>query len=62
MKPTPEVEMVFVTHLLDPHPTELHVYLSLWSRKPVAVGTGEDRIWVVSGTRITPTESKPQAK
>lgn len=62
MKPTREVEMVFVTHLLDPHPTELHVYLSLWSHKPVAVGTGEERIWVVSGTRIAPMEGKPQVK
>jgi len=62
MKPTREVEMVFVTHLLDPHPTELHVYLSLWSHKSVAVGTGEERIWVVSGTQIAPMEGKPQAK
>lgn len=62
MQAPPDSAMLFITHLLDPHPTELHVYLSLWSGKAVAVGTGGDRIWEVSGTRIAPMEGKPQVK
>ncbi|MGH6613045.1 hypothetical protein [Sphingomonas sp.] len=43
---------LWITHLLDPHPTEMHVYLSLWSRQPVFVGTPDDAVWSVNGTRI----------
>lgn len=43
-----------ITHLLDPTPTEIHVWLSLWTRKPIFVATGEpDRFWSVTGTEIT---------
>jgi hypothetical protein len=62
MQAPSDTAMLFITHLLDPHPTELHVYLSLWSGKAVAVGTSGDRIWEVSGTRIAPMEGKPQVK
>lgn len=62
MQAPPDAAMLFITHLLDPHPTELHVYLSLWSGKAVAVGTGGDRMWEVAGTRIAPMEGKPQVK
>jgi len=48
--------MAFITHLLDPHPTEIHVYLSLWMGKPVAVGTGEKTGWMVEGERISPLD------
>jgi hypothetical protein len=54
--------MGFVTHLLDPHPTEIHVYLSLWMGKPLAVGTGNDTAWVVEGTKISPLDLKDGAK
>lgn len=54
--------MAFVTHLLDPHPTEIHVYLSLWMGKPLAVGTDKDTAWMVSATRITPFSLKDGAK
>jgi hypothetical protein len=44
---------MIVTHLLDPHPTEIHVYLSLWSRKPLYVATAPGEIvWKITGTRI----------
>lgn len=54
--------MGFVTHLLDPHPTEIHVYLSLWMGKPIAVGTGNDTAWMVEGTKISPLDLKDGAK
>ena len=62
MKPTPEVEMVFVTHLLDPHPTEIHVYLSLWTRKAIAVGTSDIKVWAVMGARVESIDGKKSPK
>lgn len=42
-----------VTHLLDPLPTEIHVFLSLWMNRPLLVATGEpERLWTVSRGRI----------
>lgn len=42
-----------VTHLLDPLPTEIHVFLSLWMNRPLVVGTGSpERQWTVSRGRI----------
>lgn len=42
-----------LTHLLDPVPTEIHVWTSLAMRKPVFVGTADpQRIWSVEGRRI----------
>jgi hypothetical protein len=49
---------LYVTHLLDPHPTEIHVYLSLWSGSPIFVGTSKDVVWSVNGTRIEKVEMK----
>ena len=42
------------THLLDPTPTEIHVFSSLALRKPIYVATMQptQRLWVVNGTRI----------
>ena len=42
---------LYVTHVLDAHPTEIHVYLSLWAGIPVYVLTGTT-VWEVAGTRI----------
>lgn len=36
-----------ITHLMDPYPTEIHVFASLWMGKPLYVMTGPDAIWVV---------------
>ena len=42
-----------LTHLLDPVPTEIHVWSSLAMRKPIFVGTANpQRIWSVEGDRI----------
>lgn len=43
----------FITHLLDPTPTEIHVFLSLWMHNPVIVGTSDNRIWLVDGTQVS---------
>jgi hypothetical protein len=43
-----------ITHLLDPVPTEIHVFSSLVAHVPVMVATKDGRIWAVAGPRITP--------
>lgn len=49
--------MLFVTHLLDPTPTEIHVFESLVARLPVAVATtSNDYLWAVDGARIRQIE------
>jgi hypothetical protein len=48
-------EGAMVSHLLDPTPTEIHVFSSLAMRQPVFVATTtpERRLWIVQGPRIT---------
>ncbi len=42
-----------VTHLLDPLPTELHVYLSIWTGHPLVVVAGDpQRLFAVTGEGI----------
>jgi len=42
-----------ITHLLDPIPTEIHVFMSIWTRFPLFVGTSNpDRVWSVEGPHI----------
>ena len=53
--PPPNAAAFFLTHLLDPQPTEIHVYLSLLTGKPIAVGTSQGN-WMVEGTRIRPLQ------
>ena len=43
---------LMLTHLLDPTPTEIHVFLGLLHGHRVAVGT-EKHLWSVEGTRIS---------
>lgn len=45
------VEALMITHLLDPTPTELHVFVSLMARKPLYVTAGSD-LWKVEGPSI----------
>jgi hypothetical protein len=42
---------LMVTHLLDPIPTEIHVFSALAAQMPVYVGTRES-VWEVTGERI----------
>ena len=51
--PSGQPAALFLTHLLDPTPTEIHVYMSLVARLPVFVGTPDARVWKVDGERIT---------
>ena len=46
------VVALLITHLLDPLPTEIHVFSSLAARLPVTVGTRDGRTWQVDGTRV----------
>ncbi|HET9640601.1 MAG TPA: hypothetical protein VFP12_15485 [Allosphingosinicella sp.] len=41
-----------IVHLLDPVPTEIHVFTSLAAHLPVTVGTSDGRTWWVDGTAI----------
>ena len=51
--PDAELAAMGVTHLLDPIPTEIHVFTALTSGLPVAVGTNSpDRTWWVTGESI----------
>jgi len=55
--PTPprgrNVAGLMVNHLLDPIPTEIHVFMSIWTGVPIFVGTGDPRrMWTVTGERI----------
>ena len=43
-----------VSHLLDPNPTEIHVFLNLLNRTRIGVVTMENKvIWFVEGGRVT---------
>ena len=55
----PRAADVFISHLLDPTPTEAHVYWSLWVKKPMYVATSANgTIWVVDGNKIRLVERK----
>ncbi len=44
---------IAVTHLLDPLPTEIHVFLSLVSRRPLVIAAGDPtRLFMVAGDSI----------
>lgn len=49
---------VMVNHLLDPAPTEIHVFTSYSMRMPVLVSTRDSRAWKVEGAKITPFDLK----
>jgi hypothetical protein len=49
----PEPVALTVSHLLDPVPTELHVFTSYAVRKPLFVAVPKpERVWVVRGDQI----------
>lgn len=52
-----EPQMFVLTHLLDPTPTEIHVFVSIWMRKPIFLMT-KSRAWAVEGPRIRALENK----
>jgi hypothetical protein len=50
----------FVNHVLDPTPTEIHVFTSVAMRLPLFVGT-KTGVWQVRGRTITSSDMKPPA-
>lgn len=51
-----------ITHLLDPIPTEIHVFLSLWTRLPVLVATiTPPRLWGIEGAHVSLLRNLPAA-
>lgn len=52
-----ETVAVMITHLLDPVPTEVHVFWSLWSRTPMFVVTSEGN-WLIEEGKITLKERR----
>ena len=56
-------EAMFVTHLLDPVPTEIHVFTSLTAGLPVFVGIAEpERIYSVVGDRIRAVQMRGRGR
>ena len=52
---------LFVTHMLDPQPTEAHVFTSLSFRVPIFVGTASNNVlWEVSGASIEAKDVVPE--
>lgn len=47
-----DAEAVYVTHVLDPLPTEIHVFWSLWSGKPTFVVTSAG-LWTIEQGKIS---------
>jgi hypothetical protein len=48
---------LYVTHLLDPTPTELHVFISLQTRKPLMMRTmSNGTAWLIAGGKISVME------
>jgi len=53
----PNAAAAMVSHLLDPQPTEIHVWLSRWMRKPVFVMVAKpDQLWKVTGEGMSRLE------
>ena len=48
-----DIKMFAVTHLLDPQPTEIHVWISLASHVPLAVIVPSGDVWAVAEGRIS---------
>lgn len=55
----PSAVGLMITHLLDPIPTEAHVFWSLWAKKPMYVATPPNgTVWAVEGDKIKLVERK----
>lgn len=59
LQTNPQAVGLMITHLLDPVPTEAHVYWSIWAKKPIYVATPPNgTIWAVDGDKIRLVERK----
>lgn len=50
--------MAVVSHVLDPTPTEIHVFMSLWMGQPVGVVTSPKEVWSINGDQIELVQMK----
>ncbi len=58
-----QTKALVVSHLLDPTPTEIHVFSSLTGKVPIYVMTMPNRtLWVVAGSEIKRVPDQPTAK
>jgi hypothetical protein len=57
----PDSVGMMITHLLDPVATEVHVFWSLWARKPMYVSTATGG-WKIENGRITLLERREQKR
>lgn len=49
----PEAVALMTSHLLDPVPTEVHVFWSIWSKKPMYIVTIENgSMWSIEGAKV----------
>jgi len=54
---------LMMSHLLDPTPTEIHVFSSLTGKIPIyVVTTANQKLWVVEGSRIRLLPNEPTKK
>ncbi len=53
---------LMITHLLDPMPTEVHVFWSLWARQPMYVATSEGNWLIEDGKIRLMSRRAPQAQ
>lgn len=51
--PDEQLHSLLVTHLLDPVPTEIHVFTAMAAGLPLFVSTEDRRLWEVTGERIS---------
>lgn len=59
MRIVPREVAMMITHLMDPVPTEAHVFWSLWAGMPMYVATPPNgTIWVIDGGKIKLVERK----
>ena len=58
----PKAFGLIITHLLDLIPTEIHVFWSLWAKKPLFVSTPNGTTWIVDGDKITLADCKAEYK
>lgn len=55
----PNVGAMMVSHIMDPMPTEAHVYWSLWADTPMYVST-EEGLWKIEQGRVRPVSDSAE--
>ncbi|WMW81846.1 hypothetical protein RF679_06065 [Undibacterium cyanobacteriorum] len=55
----PKAVGLMISHVMDPAPTEAHVFWSIWARKPMYVAIPSNgTVWLVAGNKIELIEQK----